>query len=149
MKFKKNGGFTLVELTIVMALLVLVTGIIVSFTVLTGNHISESNLRSDFLNSTATLKNDLVKDFSEIDEKETFTVTVNDEKKILTVSKKDSLPEISVEINLSNYTALDEIDFEIIEDSHLLKIKLSNNTLKWEQTFTLMSKTNATFQKKE
>ena len=54
-----KSGFTLVELSIVMTLLVIVTAMIVSFSVLMNKFSSQSKAEYDFLEEYATLKEEL------------------------------------------------------------------------------------------
>ena len=136
---KLRRGFTLVELAIAMGLLAIVSVVIVTFSSMTSKQADMNNTRSQFLDSVVNLKNDLTKDFSQIDEREaTFTIELNEEKTELTLKKEGSEP---ITINLTNYKSIDKIEFEIIEGTSLLKIILTNNTLECTQTFTIMSKT--------
>ena len=143
---KPRRGFTLIELTIAMALLAVVSAVIVTFSVMTSNQADTNNIRSQFLNSVAELKNDLIKDFSRIDEREaTFTVELNEEKTELTLKKKKEGSE-PITIDVTERKNIDKIEFDIIEGTTgLLKIKVTNNTLKSTQTFTLISKTGGIF----
>ena len=142
-KSNLRRGFTLMELVIVMALMTVVSGMIVSFSVLMSKQLGTNGTRSNYMDSVIAIKNDLTVKFSENDEKDkTFTVeTENEGIKISRQGVEDII------ITPSDYRDVDEIKFDIIEgNTSLLKIKVINTELGAEQTFTLSSRTGASFQ---
>ena len=145
---KKNilrRGFTLVELVIVMALLTVVSGVIVTFSVMMSNQMGLNSTRVDFLDSAAMLRSKTITDFSKIDGKDiTFTVSGDGQ----TVTVESGSDEGSMTVDAAAYDGIDEIDYEIIggeEGSGLLKITVKNTAASLEQSFTVYSRTGAVF----
>ena len=145
---KKNilrRGFTLVELVIVMALLTVVSGVIVTFSVMMSNQMGLNSTRVDFLDSAAMLRSKTITDFSKIDGKGIeFSVSGDGQ----TVTVESGSAEGSMTVSAADYDGIDEIDFEIIggeERSGLLKITVKNTAASLEQSFTVYSRTGAVF----
>ena len=114
-------GFTLVELTIVMAISAIISVMIVSFAVLISAQVKKNNLRADFLESVITLRTDLQKKFAE----DNSQFDIED-------------PDFS--FDLEEYEYIDDVDFSC--QGKILKVVVKNESLNEEQSFVLISKTN-------
>lgn len=115
-------GFTLVELTIVMAITAIISVMIVSFSALISAQVKKNNLRADFLESVISLRSDLQKEFA----------------------KKDS-PTLDLEnhglsFDKEKYVYIDDVTFST--NGKILKVTVENETLGEEQSFILISKVN-------
>ncbi len=122
-------GFTLVELTIVMAISAIISVMIVSFAVLISAQVKKNNLRADFLESVITLRSDLQKEFAKVDNG------------IITVSpdgKNIENPEFS--FSLEDYEFIDDVTFS--SSGKILKVIVKNDSLNEAQSFILISKIN-------
>ena len=122
-------GFTLVELTIVMAISAIISVMIVSFSVLISAQVKKNNLRADFLESVISLRSDLQKEFAKVDNG------------IITVSpdgKNIENPEFS--FSLEDYEFIDDVTFS--SSGKILKVIVKNDSLNEAQSFILISKTN-------
>ena len=108
-------GFTLVELTIVMAITAIISVMIVSFSVLISAQVRKNNLRADFLESVITLRTDLQKQFAENNYE--HSILSND---------------------TTEYEYIDKIEFDI--KSQIVKVTVTNYTLQETQSFILISK---------
>ena len=122
-------GFTLVELTIVMAITAIISVMIVSFSVLISAQVRKNNLRADFLESVITLRTDLQKQFAEVDGRE---ITISEDKKTLTIDN----PNFS--FDWGKYKYIDETTFS--KSGKILKVTVTNDTLHETQSFILISK---------
>lgn len=146
---KKNilrRGFTLVELVIVMALLTVVSGVIVTFSVMMSNQMGLNSTRVDFLDSAAMLRSKTITDFSKIDGKDITFFVRRDGQTVIKVYSGSA--EGSMTVDAADYDGIDEIGFEIIggeERSGLLKITVKNTAASLEQSFTVYSRTGAVF----
>ena len=111
-------GFTLVELTIVMAITAIISAMIVSFSVLISAQTRKNNLRADFLEAVIELRTDLQKQFAEsnydYDNLSSCISGKNDENITITLDKQESGP--------------------------LIKITVTHTKLSESQSFTLISK---------
>ena len=113
-------GFTLVELTIVMAITAIISVMIVSFSALISAQVKKNNLRADFLESVISLRSDLQKKFAEID-----SPTLNLENHGLSLDKE-------------KYAYIDDVTFST--KGKILKVTVENETLGEKQSFILISK---------
>ena len=112
-------GFTLVELTIVMAISAIISVMIVSFAVLISAQVKKNNLRADFLESVITLRTDLQKQFALAD-------NGNIENNLPSFDKED-------------YEYIDNVNFTMQENGKILKVVVSNQKLGETQSFVLRS----------
>ena len=129
-KVKKlnTRGFTIVELTMVMAIASIIAVMIVSFSVLISAQVKKNNLRADFMQNVTDLRTDLQIAFAEVDDGGEITVDNN-------IPKIDN-NELS--FNLDSYEYIDKITFTPHGD--ILKVVAYNETLDETQSFVLISK---------
>ena len=136
---KGTRGFTLVELSIVMALIAIIAAMIVSFTSLTSLRTRQAERRTDFMNAVSLYRTAVTNGFAEMDEPNDgedprFSCTVGDGK--ITIGEKDfSLPE-----------ELDRVTAEANESGTLLRITVENEALSLSESFIIASHCGATFQ---
>ncbi len=115
-----NRGFTLIELTIVMAITAIISVMIVSFSVLISAQVKKNNLRADFLEAVIALRSDLQKEFAEID------------------PPALDLENPGLSFSLESYEYIDDVTFST--NGKILKVTVENETLGEEQSFILISK---------
>ena len=123
-------GFTLVELTIVMAITAIISVMIVSFSTLISAQTRKNNLRADFLDSVITLRTDLQKEFAIIDNGE--TIEKLDEGRKIKIKNNELAP------NVSEYENIDSILFDV--SNQIVKVTVTNAKLGESQSFILISK---------
>ena len=112
---QNRRGFTLVEITIVLAIAAIISVMIVSFSTLISAQVRKNNLRADFLESVITLRTDLQKQFA------------------------DNNYDNSIFNNFTTeYEDIDNIEFEYSGD--IVKVVAYNETLQESQSFILISK---------
>ena len=111
-------GFTLVELTMVMAITAIISVMIVSFSTLISAQTRKNNLRADFLESVITLRTDLQKQFAD------YNYDYNELSKYISGITEDDITIVSTPQ----------------EDGKLIKITVTNTKLNESQSFTLLSK---------
>ena len=114
-----HQGFTLVELTIVLAISAIISVMIVSFSVLISAQVKKNNLRADFLEDVIALRTDLKKQFAE--DNAQFDI---------------ENPEFS--FDLGNYEHINNVTFSC--QDNILKVVVLNNSLNETQSFVLISK---------
>ena len=112
-------GFTLVELTIVLAISAIISVMIVSFSVLISAQVKKNNLRADFLEDVISLRIDLKKQFAE--DNAQFDI---------------ENPEFS--FDLGNYEHIDDIAFSKQDSGNILKVVVANSSLNEKQSFVLI-----------
>jgi hypothetical protein len=78
-RIHNTKGVTLLELTIVLALLTIVTTLIVSFSTLVSNQVKMDNARADFITAASDCKFALQTKFAEIDQAGEISVYYTDE----------------------------------------------------------------------
>ena len=133
-------GFTLVELTVVMAISAIISVMIITTASLISAQVKKNGLRADFMQAVVDFRSDLQIQFAEIDgTSPTFTVTEDDK----------SIQFGNTAIPLDSYEYIDRIDLEFNKEtsSEILKITLTNERLEESQSFILISKTGGTFEK--
>jgi prepilin-type N-terminal cleavage/methylation domain-containing protein len=108
-------GFTLVELTMVMAITAIISVMIVSFSTLISAQTRKNNLRADFLESVMTLRTDLQKAFAE-----------------------NNYDYNTLPFNWEKYEYIDDHEFDTY--GKIIKVTLTNKKLSESQSFTLISK---------
>lgn len=129
-------GFTLLELTIVLALVALLSALVVSFTILTSNQLGKSTSYSNFLSEAATLKSYARNSFAEIDEKSPLTVLIKDND-LYIGSKKI--------IEFEDYKEIKAISFDIDDTAKILKVTLSAEVADASTSFAITSRLGASF----
>ena len=141
-----HRGFTLIELTIVMAITAIISVMIVSFTTLISAQVNKNDLRADFMEQVLTLRTDLQTEFAKVDgnlqDKNGNEVTVYNFT-IDTAEKKLNIENTSFSFAWNDYEYIDEM--EVSSNGNVVKITLSNEKLNETQSFVLISKTNNTF----
>ena len=137
--FKKlnKRGFTLIELTMVMAISAIITTMIISFSTLISAQTKKNELRADFMQDVIDFRTDLQIAFAEIDNGGPYNFTVEGE----TIKIENT----AFEFSLSAYEYIDEVSFSVSDEGEILKVLLTNTTLTEEQSFVLISKTENTF----
>ena len=134
---KQRRGFTLVELTIVLTVMAIISSMIVSFSVLISAQVNKNDARADFLEQTATFRTQIQQEFAKIDAANArFTVSVdNNSKKVFFGASEYS--------SFDQHTQIESVDVQA--NGNLLKIIITNNSLKETQSFLLLSHCGATF----
>ena len=131
-------GFTLIELTIVMAITAIISVMIVSFTTLISAQVNKNGLRADFMEQVLTLRTDLQTEFAKVDGTVTeyhFTVDV--------VAKTLNIENTSFTFTWNDYEYIDEM--RVSSNGNVAKITLINKDLQESQSFVLISKTGNIF----
>ncbi|MBO5737315.1 MAG: type II secretion system protein [Clostridia bacterium] len=121
-------GFTLIELTMVMAISAIIATMIVSFCTLISAQTKKNELRADFMQDVIDLRTDLQVAFAEIDNGGEITTD-------------DNIPKIGdnkLSFDKESYAYIDEITFTA--QGKILKVTVSNSTLSEPQSFILISK---------
>lgn len=134
MKSRSNTrGFTLVELSIVMALVAILAVMIVSFTSLTSLRVRQATARTDFMDAVADYRAGVTDGFALIDTNTTkpFTVSVDGRE---------------LKIGGEPFTLPDGIDRVTAEtNGTLLRVTLTNDSLSLSESFVIASHCGATF----
>lgn len=118
-------GFTLVELSVVLALVVILTAMTVSFSVLMNGYAAESEAEYGYLEDHADLKDALCDWLAEMDTQgNSFSVSAD--YKTLTVDGQDvtfsgGTLYLGVEKQLPGLENIDRVKFEISDDGKLIK----------------------------
>ena len=129
-------GFTLVELTVVMAISAIISVMIITTATLISAQVKKNGLRADFMQAVVDFRSDLQIQFAEVDgTSPTFTVTEDNK----------SIQFENTTISLDSYEYIDRI--EIKTQGEILKVTLTNARLEESQSFVLISKTGGTFEK--
>ena len=123
-------GFTLVELTVVMAISAIISVMIITTATLISAQVKKNGLRADFMQAVVDFRSDLQIQFAEIDNGGEISIT-NEDKTI----KIDS-NELSYD--LEKYEYIDDITFD--KQGDILKVVVSNRKLGESQSFILISK---------
>ena len=121
-------GFTLIELTIVMAITAIISVMIVSFTTLISAQVNKNDLRADFMEQVLTLRTDLQVSFANVDNGGEINVHNN----IPKIGDKE------LSFKKESYEYIDDITFEAKGD--ILKVVAYNEKLDETQSFVLISK---------
>lgn len=126
-------GFTLVELSIVMALVAILAVMIVSFTSLTSLRVKQASARADFMDDVADYRIAVIDGFAEIDANSTFDVSVENGRVLhIGEAQFDDIP--------------DGIDCVTAEtNGTLLRITVENTALSLSEGFVIASHCGATF----
>ena len=128
---KRARGFTLVELSIVMGLVAILTAMIVSFTSLTSLRVRQATAAVDCMDAFAEYRQTVTDGFALIDASGAFTVLADGA--LLKINDKDFPPS-------------EHIDRVTVETNEtLLRITLENDLLSIRESFVIASHCNATF----
>ena len=129
---KQARGFTLVELSIVMALLAILAVMIVSFTSLTSLRTKQATARTDCMDAFSAYRTAVTDGFAAMDEGGTFTFSA--ENGALVIGEKTFAP------------ASDKIDrIEAETNGALLRITMTSDALSLTESFVIASHCGATF----
>ena len=123
-------GFTLVELTVVMAISAIISVMIITTATLISAQVKKNGLRADFMQAVVDFRSDLQIQFAEIDNGGEISIT-NEDKTV----KIDS-NELSYDLEMYEY--IDDITFK--KQGDILKVVVSNRKLGESQSFILISK---------
>ena len=158
---KQRRGFTLVELTIVLTVMAIISSMIVSFSVLISAQVNKNDARADFLEQTATFRTQIQQEFATIDAANTkFEVSVDENSvnfkevsfeedtqiESVAVQPNDNL--LKIEVSFEQHTQIESVAVEVHPNepnSNLLKITIISESLKERQSFLLFSHCGATF----
>ena len=125
-------GFTLVELSVVMALLAILAVMIVSFTSLTSLRTKQATARTDCMDAFSAYRTAVTDGFAEMDKSDTFSFRV--ENGVLVIGTETFAPDA------------DRIDGITAETNDtLLRITITNDTLSLTESFVIASHCGATF----
>ena len=141
-------GFTLIELTIVMAITAIISVMIVSFTTLISAQVNKNDLRADFMEQVLTLRTDLQTEFAKVD----GTIVTDNEGNPIpyrftvdVVEKTLNIENTSFTFTWNDYEYIDSIELSASENGEILKVILTNSSLSESQSFVLISKTGGLF----
>ena len=140
LKKLNKRGFTLIELTMVMAISAIISAMIISFCTLISAQTKKNELRADFMQNVTDLRTDLQIAFAEVDGTVTeyhFTVDV--------VEKNLNIENTSFFFKWNDYEYIDSIELSARENGEILKVLLTNSSLSESQSFVLISKTGGIF----
>ena len=133
MKKTSTQGFTLVELSIVMALVAILLVMILSFTSLTSLHTQEAALRGDFMAACTDYRTAVTEGFALIDTADAaFSWSVSDEGVLTVGSASFALPE-----------HIDTVTAEA--NGALLRVTMVNEALSLSESFVIASHCGASF----
>lgn len=132
-KMSGKRGFTLVELSVVLALVAIITAMIVSFSIMMNNFFETAQAEYDFLEDSNTLKNQIIKKISEYDNSEN-TISVQNKK--LQVKSEDS--EDSKNIDLSDLIGDNfKVEFAAGENNLIRCTVISKNSNSHSTSFVI------------
>ena len=125
-------GYTLVELTVVMALIVILTGMIISFTSLTSFRVKQATAATDCMDAFTEYREGVTEGFALIDEARKFEFSTDGA--LLTIGGK-------------TFTPSEHIDSVTVEtNGTLLRITVLNDRLSLSESFVIASHCGATFE---
>ena len=158
-KWRKKG-FTLIELTVVIAVLAIISTVIVAFSSLVSAQVTRSNARADFLKHAASLKSDLQTAFAEFDAPNTtFNVAVDNENNVISFSfnaNQNGESQTQTQTQTFSFADYGEFTFSVFVQEQdeqgasagspsLLKCVMKNQSLGVKQTFLISSRCGAAF----
>ena len=112
-------GFTLVELTVVMAISAIISVMIVTTATLISAQVKKNGLRADFMQAVVDFRSDLQIQFAEVD-------------------NGGEIDSNELSYDLKKYEYIDDITFD--KQGDILKVVVSNSKLGESQSFILISK---------
>ena len=126
-------GYTLVELTVVMALIVILTGMIISFTSLTSFRVKQATAATDCMDAFTEYREGVTEGFALIDAASDTPFSVVAVGALLTIGDMD-------------FTPSEHIDSVTVEtNGTLLRITVLNDRLSLSESFVIASHCGATF----
>ena len=126
-------GYTLVELTVVMALIVILTGMIISFTSLTSFRVKQATAATDCMDAFTEYREGVTEGFALIDAASDTPFLVVVDGALLTIGDMDFPPS-------------EHIDSVTVEtNGTLLRITVLNDRLSLSESFVIASHCGATF----
>ena len=131
---KQARGFTLVELSVVMALLAILAVMIVSFTSLTSLRTKQATARTDCMDAFSAYRTAVTDGFAEMDKSDTFSFRV--ENGVLVIGTETFAPDAD---------RIDGITAKTNDNGTLLRITITNDTLSLTESFVIASHCGATF----
>ena len=126
-------GYTLVELTVVMALIVILTGMIISFTSLTSFRVKQATAATDCMDAFTEYREGVTEGFALIDAYREFEVEADGA--LLTIGDMDFTPSEHI----------DSVTVETNGNGTLLRITVLNDRLSLSESFVIASHCGATF----
>ena len=145
LKKLNKRGFTLIELTMVMAISAIISAMIISFCTLISAQTKKNELRADFMQNVTDLRRDLQIAFAEVDGR-----LLNEQGEPLPyhfIVDGDSikLENYAFDFSLNAYEYIDTVEIDTVEIStnesnKIFKVVLTNNSLSETQSFVLISK---------
>ena len=123
-------GFTLVELTVVMAISAIISVMIITTATLISAQVKKNGLRADFMQAVVDFRSDLQIQFAEIDNGGEISITNED--------KTVKIDSDALFYDLKKYEYIDDITFK--KQGDILKVVVSNSKLGESQSFILISK---------
>ena len=135
----RKKGFTLIELTVVIAVLAIISTVIVTFSSMIAAQVTRNNARANFLNDAHAFKMDLQTSFAQWDEETAFTLTVDNQNKAISFNSGEKN-------NTFSFAEYGEFTLSLMaQGGGLLKCIMKNPRLGLEQTFLLSSRCGARF----
>ena len=137
----------MLELTIVLALLTIVSTMIVSFSALVSNQVKRDNARADFISAASDCKFDLLTEFAEIDAPSDTAFVVTITGGVLSFDGREMLDfnKYYPDITECRIGGSEDIEKDGVKTSTLLKIILINENTDQELSFLITSRCGATF----
>ena len=141
---KNKRGFTLWELTIVIAILGIISAMVVSFSALISAQNKKNNLRSDFMDTVIEFRTNLQTYFAN-------NVDTADKSGTIIVSVSTQQPHIYFDVKheatfpWGSYNRINKVELSISDDKTLLKVRVWNRELDESQSFLLHSNLGAKF----
>lgn len=132
-------GYTLVELTVVMALIVILTGMIISFTSLTSFRVKQATAATDCMDAFTEYREGVTEGFALIDAASDTPFLVVVDGALLTIRGKDTIGDM-------DFPPSEHIDSVTVEtNGTLLRITVLNDRLSLSESFVIASHCGATF----
>ena len=145
LKKLNKRGFTLIELTMVMAISAIISAMIISFCTLISAQTKKNELRADFMQNVTDLRRDLQIAFAEVDGR-----LLNEQGEPLPYhfivdGESIKLENSAFDFSLNAYEYIDTVEIDTVEIStnesnKIFKVVLTNNSLSETQSFVLISK---------
>ena len=146
LKKLNKRGFTLIELTMVMAISAIISAMIISFCTLISAQTKKNELRADFMQNVTDLRTDLQIAFAEVDGS-----LLNEQGEPLPYHFIVDGENIKLEnysafdFSLNAYEYIDNITLTPSDNRKILRVTLQNSDLNEYQNFVIISKTGNVF----
>lgn len=128
-------GYTLVELTVVMALIVILTGMIISFTSLTSFRVKQATAATDCMDAFTEYREGVTEGFALIDAASDTPFLVKADGALLKIGDMVFTPSEHI----------DSVTVETNGNGTLLRITVLNDRLSLSESFVIASHCGATF----